>query len=177
MERPRIARRRRDFPLAAQLWDEVQAAAGESNDVRIIVRARLETAHLQLLDEGDPDEALKHEPCLIDAKRIDFGRQRARVLQILGEIHRIKGNTDQARDFLNSARESARKHSDQCDEGWALLALAAIDHKRGETTHRTLTLFLCVRIKHLVCSSHHHEEKSRDRITNSTEQCGSVSSL
>lgn len=132
MEAARAARRRRNFPLAQQLWEDVEAVAGQYNDPRITVRARLEKAHLQLLDEADPDEALKTiEACLAESKRIDLGKQRARVLQLLGEVHRIKGNADQARGFLNSARECGRAEGDKCDEAWALLALAAIEHKRG----------------------------------------------
>ena len=135
MERARVARRRRDFPLAQQLWDEIQATAGQSNDPRISVRARIEKAHLQLQDEGDPDEALKTiEECLAESKRIDLGKQRSRVLQLLGEVHRIKGNADQARGFLGTARECARAEGDKCDEAWALLALAAVDYKRGESS-------------------------------------------
>jgi tetratricopeptide (TPR) repeat protein len=88
--------------------------------------------HLQLRDDGNPDEALKTiETCLAASKHIDLGKQRARVLQLLGEVHRIKGNVDQARGFLGSAGECARAAGDKCDEGWALLALAAVGYERG----------------------------------------------
>jgi len=135
MENARVARRRRDYQLARQLWDEIQAMAGQSNNPTVSVRARLERAHLQLQDEGDPDEALKTiEECLNESKRVDLGKQHARVLQLLGEVHRIRGNADQARGFLNRARECARAQGDKCDEAWALLALAAVDYKRGESS-------------------------------------------
>jgi tetratricopeptide (TPR) repeat protein len=135
MERARIARRRHDFPLAKKFWNEIEAMAGQSNDPAISFRARLEKARLQLEDEGDADEALKTiEACLEESKRINVGKQRARLLQLLGEIHRIKGNVDQARGFLNSARASAHEQRDKCDEAWALLALAAVDYRRGESS-------------------------------------------
>jgi len=132
MERARVARRRHDFPLAQQLWDEIHALADQLNDRRISVRARLEKASLQLQDEFEPDEALKSaEGCLNDLTNIDLGRQRARVLQLMGEIHRHKRNSDQARGFLNSALDCARSEGDRCVEGWVLLTLVALDQTRG----------------------------------------------
>jgi tetratricopeptide (TPR) repeat protein len=76
-----------------------------------------------------------------EARSVDLGDDRCRLLQLIGEIHRLKGNKDQARGFAESALEQARKIGSQGDEGFALLSLSALERDRqSENNDKALEL-------------------------------------
>jgi tetratricopeptide (TPR) repeat protein len=81
----------------------------------------------------DLDEVLSDlNRCIAAASTVDLGRERSRMLQLLGEAHRVQRNWDQARGALNKALELARSGDRSDDEGWALLSLAVLEHDRGD---------------------------------------------
>jgi tetratricopeptide (TPR) repeat protein len=133
IEAARIASRKHDYDSALKLWEEVrkQAISEGSNEEEF--NARLEIILVQLRDEMNPTEALRMaDECLRDSKDTNLGEERCRVLQIIGEIHRFQGNRDQARGYLTGALESARRIGSPRNEGYALLALSALEGSSTE---------------------------------------------
>ena len=131
IEEARCAARKHGDDKAVSLWKEVRQQAGKEGDKATEIRARLEVALLQLRGGGDLDDVLSDlDKCIQDAESVDLGAQRSRLLQLLGEAHRLKGNLDQARGFITSALEHSRAAGNNLDEGWALLALSALEKAR-----------------------------------------------
>ena len=131
IEEARCAARKHGDDKAVSLWEEVRQQAGKEGDKATEIRARLEVALLQLRGGGDLDDVLSDlDKCIQDAESVDLGAQRSRLLQLLGEAHRLKGNLDQARGFITSALEHSRAAGNNLDEGWALLALSALEKAR-----------------------------------------------
>jgi len=124
----RIASRRHDVDSATVLWEHVQEQAErEGNDAERLC-ARLETVLVLLRDGPNTDQALElADSCLQDAKVVDLGPDQYLSLQIIGEVHRIKGNKDLARGFITRALEHARMTGSHGDEGYALLSLSALE--------------------------------------------------
>lgn len=139
VEAARRATRKHDEENAVRLWDEVRKQANKHSDRASEIRAQLEVALLHLRSGADLDDVLSVlDQCIKDAKSIDLGEQRSRLLQLLGEAHRLKGNFDQARGFITSALEHGRSLGDNLDQGWALLALSALEKEkegRAVSTH------------------------------------------
>lgn len=132
IDEARRTARKHDNENALRLWEDARNCAEEEDDKPAQIRARLEIALLQLRDGADLNEVLSIlDSCIQEAKTLDLGNDRSRLLQLLGEAHRLKGNLDQARGFLNSALEHSRSLGNKHDEGWALLALSALEKKRG----------------------------------------------
>jgi tetratricopeptide (TPR) repeat protein len=120
---------------AVHLWEEVRDQAEKENNKAVEIRAQLEIALLHLRGGADLDDVLSIlDKCIQDARSIDLGEERPRLLQLLGEAHRLKRNFDQARGFISSALEHSRSLGRKLDEGWALLALSALEKTRGEGT-------------------------------------------
>ena len=121
-----------NFESARRLWSQVRKLAEkEANPAEELV-ARLRIALTYAWDERIPDKALELvDECLRDAKSIDLGDDRCLLLQLIGEAHRIKGNKDQARGFIISALEHARKIGSSGDEGFAHLSLSKLDLSGG----------------------------------------------
>ncbi len=135
IEEARRAARMHDDENAIRLWEEAQKCAEEEGDKAAVISARLEAALLRMQSSGDLDDGLfVLDECIQDAKSIDLGDDRCRLLQLLGEAHRLKGNFDQARGFITSALEHGRSLGRKLDEGWGLLALAALEKTIGKQT-------------------------------------------
>jgi len=128
IEAARRAGRRHDYETALSAWDDVRKCALEEGDNAVAIKARLETTFLELQNGGDLDDVLSSlNQCTQEASNIDIGNDRFRLLQLLGEAHRLKGNIDQSRGFLTSALEQSRLTERELDEGWALLGLSALE--------------------------------------------------
>lgn len=124
----RIASRRHDADSALVLWERVQSQAEEEGNKAEELGARLETVLILLQDEPNAERALKlADACLQDAQAVDLGRNQCRLLHIIGEVHRVRGNRDQARGFATRALECSRRIGSLGDEGYALLALSAME--------------------------------------------------
>jgi tetratricopeptide (TPR) repeat protein len=99
----------------------------EGNKVEEL-NASLQVLLTVLRDERNLAEALKlADNCLQEATSVELGADRSRMLQLVGEVHRIKGNRDQARGFLISALEHARSATSPLDEGFTLLSLSGLE--------------------------------------------------
>lgn len=134
---------RKHHENAIILWEEVREQAEKESNKAVEIRAQLEVALLHLRGGGDLDDVLSIlDKCIQDAKSIDLGEQRPRLLQLLGEAHRLKRNFDQARGFITSALEHSRALGDKLDEGWALLALSALEKRREGRAVNTAALDL-----------------------------------
>lgn len=132
-DQARAASRKRDIESALGLWEEVRQQAEKEGNKAEELNARLQVVLILLRDEGNLAEALKlADSCLQEATSVELGADRSRMLQLVGEVHRIKGNRDQARGFLMSALEHARSAASSLDEGFALLSLSGLEKpKRG----------------------------------------------
>lgn len=132
------ASRKHDIDSALRLWSAVRKQAEKEGNKGEEIRARLESVLVLAREEPNLDEALKlADECLQDAKAVDLGDDRCLLLQLIGEVHRIKGNRDQARGFITRALEYARETGSQRDEGFALLSLSALEKsgiKNGDNT-------------------------------------------
>jgi tetratricopeptide (TPR) repeat protein len=123
--------RKHNIDSALRLWNDVRKQAEKEGNKAEEIAAWLQTVLVLAWDERNPNEALKlADACLQDAKTVDLGDDRPRLLQLIGEVHRIKGNKDQARGFLTSALEHARTTGSKGDEGFALLSLSALEKPR-----------------------------------------------
>lgn len=141
MSQARAASRKQDVDSALRMWSEVRKQAEEEGYKAEEIRARLETVVLLARSERNPNEALQlADECLRDANTADLGEDRSRLLQIIGEVHRIKGNKDQARGFIVEALEHARTVGSRVDEGFALLSLSAMEKPRKATEDNTKAL-------------------------------------
>lgn len=121
------ATRRHDEANAIRLWSEVRSQAADERNEFVEIQARLETSLIALRSCGDSDAALSElDNCVRAVQAVDMGGGRPRLLQLLGEAHRLRGNLDQARGFISRALEHSRGAMQKCDEGWALLALSAL---------------------------------------------------
>lgn len=128
----RLASHRHDADSALVLWEQVQKQATTEGNKTEELGARLETVLVLVQDEPNSAEALKlADACLQDATVVDLGRDQCRLLQIIGEIHRIRGNRDQARGFVTRALEHGRRIGSLGDEGYALLSLSALEESRA----------------------------------------------
>jgi len=138
----RAASRKHNVDSAVRLWKNVQTLAErEANEAESIC-ARMEIMLTTLQNERNLDKPLSlAEECLQEARSVDLGDDRCRLLQLIGEIHRLKGNKDQARGFAERALEQARKIGAQGDEGFALLSLSALERDRqSENNDKALEL-------------------------------------
>jgi len=134
-KRARAASRRHAVGSALNLWNAVSKQAISDGDKTEEISARLEM--LVVLAWDDPDEALALvDKCLEEAKAVDLGNTRARLLQLIGEVHRVGGHRDQARGFLMCALECARAVRSKLDEGFALLSLSLLDSEDNEDGDR-----------------------------------------
>lgn len=130
-EEARRAARMHDDESAIRLWEEVRRLAEEAEDSAKEIGARLDACFLRLRSGSELGDVLAVlDSCIRDAKTVELGEDRARLLQLLGEAHRIKGNPDLARGFITSALEQSRLSGHKGDEGWALLALSALEKER-----------------------------------------------
>lgn len=129
----RRAARKHDDENAVRLWEEARNCAEDDGDKPTEIRARLELALLHLRSGSAVEEVLSDlDGCIQDAKTVDLKDDRFRLLQLLGEAHRLKGNFDQARGFITNALELSRSRGQKLDEGWALIALSALEKSRGK---------------------------------------------
>lgn len=143
LKKARAATRRHEADTALRLWEEVYQQARKEENRAEEVGARLNTALLLIEEEGRLDEAIEIvDSCLRLAATQQIGSKRSLLLQVIGEAHRIKGNRDLARGFLTAALEHAQSVASHLDEGFALLALSALEHegKGGERVARSLEL-------------------------------------
>lgn len=133
-----VTSRRHDVDSALALWTDVQKQAETEGNKVEELGAKLERVRILLQDDRNSEEVLGlADACLQDAKALEHGGDQCRLLQIVGEVHRIRGNSDQARGFLSKALEHARRTASHTDEGYALLALSAVEESRtkhGETS-------------------------------------------
>ena len=127
------AGRRHQEDEALRLWSEIRQRAEDANLESEVVSADLEAVFVRMQHGADLDEVLSDlDRCITSAASVDLGHERSRMLQLLGEAHRIKRNWDQAAGAINKALELARKGDRPDDEGWALLSLAVLEHHRGD---------------------------------------------
>jgi tetratricopeptide (TPR) repeat protein len=127
-DQARTASRKRDIESALDLWEEVRQQAEAEGNKAEELNARLEVVLILARESSNLAEALKlADACLQEATSVELGADRSRLLQLLGEVHRIKGNRDQARGFLMSAIEHARSTASSLDEGVALLSLSGLE--------------------------------------------------
>jgi tetratricopeptide (TPR) repeat protein len=132
MSEAKRACRRHNEAEALRLWGEVRQRAHDAKLDEIVVTADLETVFVRLQHGADIDEVLSDlDRCIAAAATVALGHERTRMLQLLGEAHRIKRNWDQARGTLTKALELARSSGRPDDEGWALLALSVVEHDRS----------------------------------------------
>ena len=118
---------------ALRLWNDIRQRAAKANLEAAAVTAAFEGVFVRMQHGSNLDEVLVDlDKCVSAASRVALGDERARMLQLLGEAHRIKRNWDQARGTLTKAQELARLSGRQDDEGWALLAMAALERDRGD---------------------------------------------
>jgi tetratricopeptide (TPR) repeat protein len=138
----RAASRKHNVDSAARLWKNVQTLAEKEANKAESICARIEIIVATLQNERNLDQPLSlAEECLQEARSVDLGDDRCRLLQLIGEIHRLKGNKDQARGFAESALEQAKKIGSQRDEGFALLSLSALERSRqSENNDKALEL-------------------------------------
>jgi tetratricopeptide (TPR) repeat protein len=131
IEAARQAGRKHDEEGGLRLWEEVLKQAETENNKPAQIRAQLETAVLQLRGGSDLDEIVSIlDKCIQEAQSVDLGDDRTRLLQLLGEAHRLKRDFDKARGFLASALEHSRSLGHKLDEGWAFLALSALENSK-----------------------------------------------
>lgn len=129
MSQARRASRRHLEVEALRLWSEVRQLAVDAKLDAIMVTADLEMVFVRMQHGADLDEMLSDlDRCIAAAASVALGRERTRMLQLLGEAHRVKRNWDQAHGTLIKALELARAGGRPDDEGWALLALSVLDH-------------------------------------------------
>ncbi len=128
------ANRKGKYELSKEIWNKIGETAHETKNQKLSIRVRLELAYIEASEgSNDLDNALKiANECLIESKKTNLGNQVVRILQLLGEVHRFKGNTDKARGFLNAALEYSKSTNDQCSEGWAWIALAMLSNQNKE---------------------------------------------
>jgi tetratricopeptide (TPR) repeat protein len=138
----RAASRKHNVDSAVRLWKNVQTLAEKEANKAESICARMEIILATLQNERILDKPLSlAEGCLQETRSVDLGDERCRLLQLIGEIHRLKGNKDQARGFAESALEQARNIGSQGDEGFALLSLSALERNRqSEGNDRALEL-------------------------------------
>jgi tetratricopeptide (TPR) repeat protein len=137
IKQARTASRRHNVMSATRLWTEVSAQAQAEGLTIEAIKARLQIALNQVRD-GNLDDGLGlAEACLRDASGIELGEERCRLNQMIGEIYRNKGDADQARGFLTAALTNARNLPSPGDEGFALLALSALDHSSDSASDNT----------------------------------------
>lgn len=128
----RSACRRHSEVEALRLWSEVRQRAQQAKLDATVVTADLEMVFVRMQHGADLDELLSDlDRCIAEAATVALGHERTRMLQLLGEAHRLKRNWDQARGTLNRALELARSAGRPDDEGWALLALSVLAHDQG----------------------------------------------
>jgi len=123
------------YELAKEIWNNIFESASKTNNQKLLIRVRLELAQIEVTDDShNLDNALKiANDCLVESKKINLGSQVGHVLQLLGEIHRLSGNSDQARGFLNASFEFAKSINNKYLEGWALLALGMLSNQNKES--------------------------------------------
>lgn len=127
----RAASRKHNVDSAVRLWKNVHTLAVKEANRAEAICARMEIILATLGVQRNLDQLLSlAEECLQEARSVDLGDDRCRLLQLIGEIHRLKGNKDQARGFAESALEQARKIGSLRDEGFALLSLSAQERDR-----------------------------------------------
>jgi tetratricopeptide (TPR) repeat protein len=138
----RAASRKHNVESAVRLWRNVQTLAEKEGNKAESICARMEIILTTLQIERNLDQPLSlAEKCLQEARSVDLGDDRCRLLQLIGEIHRLKGDKDQARGFAESAFEQARKIGSQGDEGFALLSLSALElDRQSEKNDKALEL-------------------------------------
>ena len=135
IEQARLAGRRHDEEGAIRLWEEVRKQAESEDNKATQIRAQLESSVLQLRGGADLDEIVSIlDKCIQEAQLVDLGDDRTRLLQLLGEAHRLKRDFDKARGFLTSALEHSRSIGHKLDEGWAFLALSALENSKERRT-------------------------------------------
>lgn len=138
----RAASRKHNVDSAVRLWKNVQTLAEKEDNKAEAICARMEIILTTLQNERNLDQPLSlAEECLQEARSVDLGGDRCRLLQLIGETHRLKGNQDQARGFAESALEHARRNGSQGNEGFALLSLSALERDRkSENNDKALEL-------------------------------------
>ncbi len=123
---------------ALRLWEEVRKQADKEGNRVEDLGAKLETVKVLAQDARNPTEAFElAEACLRDASLIDLREDQCHLFQLLAEVHRLKGNSDQARGFIVKALEHAKTSGSKADEGFALLSLSMLERsqkRNGENT-------------------------------------------
>ena len=111
------------YELSTKIWNEIVERATNEKNQKLSIRGRLELAELEIKEDSiELENALKiANDCLAESKTINLGNQLGQILQHLGEIHRLKGNTDQARGFMNASLEFSKSNNDKSLEGWTLM--------------------------------------------------------
>jgi tetratricopeptide (TPR) repeat protein len=125
--RARAANRRHDVASSLAAWQEVRAQALQEGNAAEAVLAKLQTALVAAQSERDLPSALAiAEECLQEART---GPQvhRARILQLIGEIHRNNGDSGKAKAALTLALDYATASGSKVDVGFALISLAALE--------------------------------------------------
>lgn len=122
------------YEEAKAIWKDLSLTASRTENKKLLIQARLEIAHIEMSEDTfDVDNALNlAKECLEDSKTIDLGEDVGRIYQLIGEIHRFKGNLDQAAAFIRRSLEFALTTKDKHAEGWAYFALAMISNESKE---------------------------------------------
>lgn len=134
IEEAKIAQRLGKHELSTGIWNEVGKTALEANNQELSIRIRLEIALLQVQDDlANLGNALKiAEECLVESKKIKLGNQVGRILQLLGEFHRLNRDTDKAKGFMKASLEFSKARKDKNSEAWTLLSMAMLSKESKE---------------------------------------------
>ncbi|HSA43004.1 MAG TPA: hypothetical protein P5112_04925 [Bacteroidales bacterium] len=128
IELARKATRKGNFTQSTRIWKTIRDFSLNTDDKKLTIRANLEIALSMVRDDRhDLENPLKiANDCLNESKKVNLGNQKGRVLQILGEIHRLKGNIDQARGFQNASIEYSKEKGEKDIEAWTYLSMSLL---------------------------------------------------
>lgn len=142
IRRAKAANRKGNYGLSSKIWKSISIAALKENNKKLSIRAKLEMAVADVENGNyDLEDSLKiANECLEESKGVDLGNQKGKIIQILGEFHRIIRNIDQARGFQNAALEYAKENGDLASEGWIYLSMSMLSELNKEPIEEQLKL-------------------------------------
>jgi len=122
------------FELSKGIWEEIAETALETGNNELSIRTRLEIALAEVQDDfQNLDKSLKTaNDCLVESKKINLSNQVGRILQLLGEFHRLNRDTEKAKGFMKASLEFSKSSKDKNSEAWTLLSMAMLSNESNE---------------------------------------------